>query len=411
MIPKDEHAFIIYKTINSINGKIYIGQHNCQICFNDNDCEFKPGEHYRGSGKLIRRAINKYGIENFSRETLHKTKIEEEASLLEIEEIEIHDSTNPKIGYNISLGGNGGNVMNWQEVKCRTDKTHGITKHYSNNNGELVCSKCFTSSYNTVKECPKHGKIGHLGDRCRVCIMESLTTNEFCKIHNKVMVFVFGECRTCKINSSLIEKECKTHGWTLYYGDSCCTCTSQKSVNTKQCVNKPEHGVTKHQGDVCCRCNAESSISIQPCNTCKIETTHQGNVCITCNSRGQFSEKWCDKCKEYRQHKGDTCCTCTVQKAINKKLCEKHPKEHGITTHQGNVCGKCNSQKSVNIKLCVTKPKEHGETKHQGDRCNKCNAEKSAETLRKLIAERTCCTSKGAKHLQICPTRVQTKKN
>jgi len=40
---------IIYKTINLINGKIYIGQ------------DFYNNSEYFGSGILINKAINKYG--------------------------------------------------------------------------------------------------------------------------------------------------------------------------------------------------------------------------------------------------------------------------------------------------------------------------------------------------------------
>ena len=49
---------IIYKTTNLINGKIYVGK------------DSKNNNNYLGSGKILNLAINKYGIENFKKETL-----------------------------------------------------------------------------------------------------------------------------------------------------------------------------------------------------------------------------------------------------------------------------------------------------------------------------------------------------
>lgn len=50
-----DKPMVIYKTTNLINGKIYIGQ----------DSKDRP--NYYGSGKLIHRAIKKYGKENFKK--------------------------------------------------------------------------------------------------------------------------------------------------------------------------------------------------------------------------------------------------------------------------------------------------------------------------------------------------------
>lgn len=53
----------IYRITNLINGHTYIGQHKPRSLAERN--------RYFGSGKLIRQAISKYGIDNFKKEILH----------------------------------------------------------------------------------------------------------------------------------------------------------------------------------------------------------------------------------------------------------------------------------------------------------------------------------------------------
>ena len=88
-------AFYIYLTTNLINGKIYIGQHKSE----------KYDSSYYGSGKILKSAINKYGIENFSKVILKffddKKSAEEYERFLVNEEYVNREDT-----YNLTIGGN-----------------------------------------------------------------------------------------------------------------------------------------------------------------------------------------------------------------------------------------------------------------------------------------------------------------
>ena len=53
-------CYYIYKITNLVNGKMYIGQH---VTSNLED-------GYMGSGKIVRRALAKHGIDNFRKEYL-----------------------------------------------------------------------------------------------------------------------------------------------------------------------------------------------------------------------------------------------------------------------------------------------------------------------------------------------------
>lgn len=98
---------IIYKTTNLINGKFYIGQ------------DSKNNPEYLGSGKLLHRAINKHGIENFKKETLEVCSSKKHLNEREIYWIEKTEAK--KYGYNIADGGHGGNTYN-EEISQRISK-------------------------------------------------------------------------------------------------------------------------------------------------------------------------------------------------------------------------------------------------------------------------------------------------
>lgn len=89
--------YIIYKITNIFNNKIYIGKHQTT---NVNDSYF-------GSGKLVKRAIEKHGKENFTKEILFIFDTEEEMNAKE-RELVTEDFCLLEDNYNLCAGGFGG---------------------------------------------------------------------------------------------------------------------------------------------------------------------------------------------------------------------------------------------------------------------------------------------------------------
>ena len=90
----------IYKTTNLLNGKIYLGKHVSD--------EFDPS--YKGSGRLLWQAINKYGWDNFSVEMLCPCFSIDELNSEEKFLIKYFSSRDREVGYNIAKGGDGGDT-------------------------------------------------------------------------------------------------------------------------------------------------------------------------------------------------------------------------------------------------------------------------------------------------------------
>ena len=103
--------YIVYETTNLLNGKKYIGKHST------NDIN----DGYLGSGKVLKRAIKKYGKENFEREILLETQDEAQAYRMEDVYITLEIINDPMY-YNIAGGGNGAGSGEKHPLYGRTGK-------------------------------------------------------------------------------------------------------------------------------------------------------------------------------------------------------------------------------------------------------------------------------------------------
>ena len=137
--------YTIYKTTNKINGKMYIGCHKTQT----------PNDDYIGSGTILKRAVKKYGIENFQKEILFIFDTAEEMFAKEAEIVDKLFLESEKT-YNITYGGNGGwhytneagkncHARHWigrkhkEETKIKIGKKTSITQLGSGNSQYGTC--------------------------------------------------------------------------------------------------------------------------------------------------------------------------------------------------------------------------------------------------------------------------------
>ena len=111
--------YTIYKVTNKINGKIYIGSHKTK----------NLDDGYMGSGKYLTHALQKYGLENFTKEILFifdnpKDMYAKEAEIVN-DEFLTEENT-----YNLKRGGFGG----WDYVNETVDFVARNTKASQNGN-------------------------------------------------------------------------------------------------------------------------------------------------------------------------------------------------------------------------------------------------------------------------------------
>jgi len=117
---------IVYRTTNLINGEYYVGKHSLS----------ERSAVYLGSGTRLRRAIKKYGRENFIRETLFEFDTVDECLRKEQKIVNIDLVNDPKC-YNISTGGMGGRT---QHRETREAIATAVKEEWKNNQERKIAN-------------------------------------------------------------------------------------------------------------------------------------------------------------------------------------------------------------------------------------------------------------------------------
>lgn len=191
----------IYKTTNKINQKIYIGKHQSS----------KYDERYFGSGKILRRAIEKYKIENFTNEIIDTAETDEELNNKEKYYIKYYKDLYGKNCYNLAKGGDGGDVFKYQSSENKqkfVDKMTVINKQRCNTEDfKNKLSKATSERYKDINERKLHSeKIRKVWSDENLRQEQSDRLKEYYSTHERDCSFNFIPC-VFKLNDIEIEFE------------------------------------------------------------------------------------------------------------------------------------------------------------------------------------------------------------
>lgn len=140
--------YLIYKTINKVNGKFYIGCHKTE----------NIDDQYLGSGKILSLAIEKYGKENFQKIILFNFDNPEDMFNKELELVN-SDMVENKQSYNLKLGGEGG----WDHIDCaKRNRRFNSLRNYQDSD---YLKKLSESTKKAMKIRKENGEIPFAGSR------------------------------------------------------------------------------------------------------------------------------------------------------------------------------------------------------------------------------------------------------
>ena len=168
--------YYIYEIKNLLNEQNYVGERKCPKNRNPEN------DKYYGSGLLINRALEKYGVRNFSKSILAITGTKKNADILEKHFIALYREEG-KAEYNIADGGQGGDLG--EECRKRiSEKLKGhptsyetkmkISKSHKGKGSWLKGRKLSEETKRKISEAHKGKTHKPLSEECRKRISEKL---------------------------------------------------------------------------------------------------------------------------------------------------------------------------------------------------------------------------------------------
>jgi hypothetical protein len=210
--------YLIYETTNLVDGKKYIGKHATN----------KIDDDYLGSGIYLKRAIRKYGKENFSKKILFECISEKEMNDKEIQLIN-DGIVNGTMYYNLAYGGQGGVIVLKKDHPLYEETCKKISQTKLKNSTQISKG---------VKELHKQKKVGMYGKKQSEYQKETVSkllkgkkqTEEHKENHKKALQKTFSDPNYVHPNSGRKKKtkqcvHCKKFidygNFARYHGEKC----------------------------------------------------------------------------------------------------------------------------------------------------------------------------------------------
>ena len=210
--------YVVYKAINIINDYIYIGITNN---FKQRIREHKSyanSNRYKYKSRFY-NAIRKYGFENFKFEIIETVENRKQLEEREIYWIKYYNSTDKKVGYNITAGGTGGQT---HDVSGKNNPMYG--RKYTDEEKRIMSERMkgrqvsddtrqrisnSLKNYNKSSEHRKHlseSNKGHLPPNTKPITVINIYTNEIITFVSETQMEKELKCSRKTINNGSVTK-------------------------------------------------------------------------------------------------------------------------------------------------------------------------------------------------------------